>query len=234
MGGADIGLQVLDAHAHCKRLGFHGDARVKKHAEGIPGRVARSQRQSIRLQRIGAGWRIHRYSREHAAPNGEAGETVFEPDVAAQAQQLQTDVPHHLHEHVGADVGLVGIADILRRAVYHQGFHHGGKTGVMGPGGQLSVGEGPGPALAELDVGGGVQRTPRPKGGYVAAPLLHGTAPLQNNGGQASTRQKKGGKEPGRAHAHHHGPERCAAGGGGKAVGMGRMERDGPVLCPPD
>lgn len=158
--------------------------------------MARSQRQSIRLQRIGAGWRIHRYSREHAAPNGEAGETVFEPDVAAQAQQLQTDVPHHLHEHVGADVGLVGIADILRRAVYHQGFHHGGKTGVMGPGGQLSVGEGPGPALAELDVGAGVQRTPAPKGGYVAAPLLHGTAPLQNNGGRPARARKRAVKSP--------------------------------------
>ena len=151
---------------------------------------------------------------------------MLEPDVAAPGQQLGPDALHHLAEHVGADVGLVGPEDVLRRAVLHQGLQHGGDAAVVGARGQLAVGKGACATLPELDVGERVQHPGGPEGGYIGGALFHRAAPLQYDGGQPRPGQEQGGEQARRAHAHHHWRQGGGPGGGGKDIGLPLKQGD--------
>ena len=178
LGQTDVGLPVLDAHADGKGLLLHGDPGLEEHPEGVPGGVAGGQHQGVGLQVVGPPGGGHGETGQPAVLLPQAGEPVLEPDVTAPGQQLGPDALHHLAEHVGADVGLVGPEDVLRRAVLHQGLQHGGDAAVVGARGQLAVGKGACATLPELDVGERVQHPGGPEGGHVGGALFHRVAPL--------------------------------------------------------
>ena len=144
---------------------------------------------------------------------------MLKPDIHPQRQQLSPDGFHHLPQHVGADMGLMGIADVLRRAVGHKSVQHMADADVVDAGGELSVGEGARAPLAELHVRGLGERSGAPEVLHVSGTLIHIPAPLQHDGGQARPGQGKGGEQPGRSHPHHHGGVGKGAGGGGGLVG---------------
>lgn len=111
-----------------------------------------------------------------------------------------------------------------------EGLHHVGQTGVMGAGGELSIGEGPGTALAKLDVGLRVQVAALPKGFHILDPLLQRLAPLQQNGPEPRFRQRQRRQQARRAAPHHHRRERRRAGHGGKHIGL-RLRAQGDLLA---
>ena len=101
-------------------------------------------------------------------------------------------------------MGLGVDQNVLRRSVGHQGLQNEAVADVFCAGVQLTVGKGPGAALAELDVAGGVQLPRGPEAVHVRFPPLHRTAPLQQDGPQARPGQHQGGKQPSGSGTHYH------------------------------
>ncbi len=147
-------------------------------------------------------------ARIRASVDSQPGEFVPKADGAAQGNQLPPDIPHHLPEDVGADVGPVRVLHVGGSPRFHQGVQHGGDAGVVGAGGQLAVGEGPRPSLAELDVGALVQRPGGPEVPHVQGAPVNVLPPLQNGAGQAAAGQEQRGEQPRRPHPHYHRGER--------------------------
>ena len=129
---------------------------------------------------------------------------MAEADVAAQRLQLPAQADQQGLEVVGAHMGLGLPEDALRRAVAHQGLQDEAVAHVPGAGVQFAVREGPGPALPELDVGGGVQRSGVPEALHVPPPALHVPAPLQEDGPRAAPGQGQGAEQSPRPRSHHH------------------------------
>ena len=225
---------MLDADTDGEGLLLHGDPQVVEHGKGVTGGVAGGQDEGLAGEFIGALRAFHGEAAHLAAPDPDAVQPVFEADVTAQGLELQTDGLDHRPEHVGAHVGLVGVAHVLWGAVLHQHVQDGGQPGVVGAGGELAVGEGAGSALAELDVGAGVQAAGGPETLHVGGAGIYIPAPLQHDGGNARPGQEEGGEEPGRAHAHHHRHGIGFARGGGKHIGLGDVEGHVPVIDPSD
>ena len=201
---ADVPLPVLDAHPHGKIFPLHRHARLPEHGKGIPGRVPGGQNQGVGGQKILPLGGFHLHPGQSPPGDRQPGQLVAKTDVAAQGDQLLPDGSHHLSEHVGTDVGLVGILHVGGCSGLHQGVQHSRDTPVMGAGGQLAVGEGPCASLAELDVGALVQHTGGPEITYVQGAPVNVLSPLQNDTGQAVSGQEEGGKKSCRAHPHHH------------------------------
>ena len=107
-------------------------------------------------------------------------------------------------EIVRAYMGLGVGQDLLRRAAGGQRLQDEAVAGVLGAGVQLAVGKGPGAAFPELDVAAGVQLPGGPEPLHIGPALLHGPAPLQQDGPQAGPGQHQGGEQSGRSRAHHH------------------------------
>ena len=205
LGLADGGLVMLDADADGEGFALHGDAGLMEEGKGVPGGVTGGQHEGISGEVVGALRTGDGEPGQATILLAETGELVAKADIAAQANQLQPDVPHHLAEDVSAHMGTEGMGDVLRCAHFNEGVQHGADAGIMGTGGQLAVREGACAALAELDVGGGVQLTGAPELLHFLRPLLHRCAPLQDDGGDAVPSQIQGGKQTGWPHAHHHG-----------------------------
>ena len=228
----DSALGVLDAHADGKGLLFHGNAGLQQHLEGVSGGVAGGEDQCVTRQIIASLRAFYSQSGYRPIPEDETGELMAEAHVAAQADQFLSNIFDHVPQHVGTDVGLVLVQNVLRGSCVHQGAEHGGDPGIVGAGGQLTVGEGARAPLAELDVGGGVQYAGGPEMLHVGGALLHRAAPLQHNGGQAVAGQKEGGEEPGGAHAYHHRRQGRGPPHGWENVGGALVEGDIFVPAP--
>ena len=96
-----------------------------------------------------------------------------------------------------------------------------GDAGVMGTGGELTVGKGACAALTKLHVGLGIQVSPLPEGFHVSHTLLQGLTTLQQDGGQTGSSQTESRQQTGGATAHHH---RTGTGGPGH---LGELVRGG-------
>ena len=81
-------------------------------------------------------------------------------------------------ELVGAHVGLGVRKNSVRRAAAHQRLHNKPVAHVLGAGVQLTVGERPCAALAELDFALRVQRAAVPEPIHIRLPLFYGLPPL--------------------------------------------------------
>ena len=115
--------------------------------------MAGGQDQRVAGHGVGHPPLVYLNFRELFPGQGQAAESVAEAHLPAQGLDLLPQVGHHLAEQVCAHMGLVLPEDVLRRSGGDEGLHHVGQAGVMGAGGELAVGEGPGTALAKLDVG---------------------------------------------------------------------------------
>ncbi len=128
-----------------------------------------------------------------------------------------------LVEVIRAHMGLGVNEDVPRRAAGSQALQDEAVAEVLGAGRQLPVGEGPGPALAELDVGLRVQGPGGPEPLHVRPAGLHRAAPLQEDGPLARLRQRQGGEEPRGARARHHRRNLRRRQGLRQAVGRSRL-----------
>ena len=226
LGLADGGLVMLDADADGEGFALHGDAGSVEEGKGVSGGVAGRQYEGISGEVVGALWAGDGETGQAAGLLAETGELVAEADIAAQANQLQPDVPHHLAEDVGAHMRAEGMGDVLRCAHLNKGVQYRANAGVMSAGSQLAVGECACTALAELDVGGGVQLTGAPELLYFFRPFLHRCPSLQDDGGDAVPSQIQGGKQTGWPHAHHHGGLGAGALDGWELVGLAHHQLD--------
>ena len=228
----DSALGVLDAHADGKGLLFHGNAGLQQHLEGVSGGVAGGEDQCVTRQIIASLRAFYSQSGYRPIPEDETGELMAEAHVAAQADQFLSNIFDHVPQHIGTDVGLVLVQNVLRGSCAHQGTEYGGDTGIVGAGGQLTVGEGACPSLTKLDVGGWVQHAGGPEPLYISGPLLHRAAPLQDDGGQTVPGQKEGGKQPGGAHTDHHRRQGRGSPHGWENIGGALVQGDVSVPAP--
>ena len=225
-GGAVLGLgdsllALLNAHADGEVFLLHGYPSLQKHLEGVPGGVAGGQHQGVAGQGVVLLGGADLDTGKAVPLPDKPGELVLKAHLTAQGDELLADGLYHLAQDVGAHVGAVGPLHILGGTGGHQGVHHRRNAGVVGPGGELAVGEGARPSLAKLHVGGGVQGSRGPVVLHIGGAGVHIPATLQHHTGQAIPGQKQSGKQPRRAHAHHHralGPLGAHA---GKDVGLG-------------
>ena len=156
--------------------------------------MAGGQHQGVALQLIGAGLGHHRGAGELPALGMEPVQLMLEAHLTAQGGDLLPHGAHHMAKNVGADVGLVGVGDVLRRAMFDKGIKDMADAGVADAGGQLAVGEGPGAALAKLDVGGAGELPRPPEVLHIGGALVHVPAPFQHHGPQPGPGQGQGGE----------------------------------------
>ena len=204
LGLGDELLLVLDPHTDGKALLLHGHPLLLQHPEGIPGRVAGRQHQGVTVQAVAPLRSLHPNAAELSAAVFQSGEAAAKAHVTAQGDELLTDGFHHLAQNIGTDVGLVGPLHILWRSRFNEGVHHRGNTGVVGPGGQLAVGEGACTSFAKLHIGAGVQSALLPEPLHIFGSGIHILAPLQHHAGNPVPGQKQGGKQARRPHSSHH------------------------------
>ena len=143
---------------------------------------------------------------ERAVFHDEAVKPRLKAHFPAEGEDLLPDPFHHVHQHVGADVGLCVKGHALRRAVGGELLQHPEHAPVVGAGVELPVREGAGPALAELDVGLRVQRPAPAKGFDGKGPLLHRLAALKDDGLCPGPGQQQRREHARRAEAHDHRP----------------------------
>ena len=102
-------------------------------------------------------------------------------------------------------MGLGVDEDVRRGSETHQLLQNPAVAHIVGAGVQLAVGKGAGAAFSELNIGGGAQQACFPEKGHVLAALLHGSAPLEQNGLCAGMAQQQCTEKPCRSRAHYHG-----------------------------
>ena len=117
LGGVAVRLPVLDADAHGKGLGLHGDAPAVEHLKGVPGGVAGAEDQLAAGQGVGAlPGRSTVMPRRAPSRMSRSVRLAFKPDVRTQVQQLPPQVLQGDVEVVRAHMGLGVDEDVLRRA----------------------------------------------------------------------------------------------------------------------
>ena len=121
LGGVAIALALLDAHAHRKGLGLHGNAPAVKHLKGIPGRVAGAKEQGLTLKTpdvleeiAGQGIRAVLDGRTILCGNARLMETcgITVPDYSHWASRGKT--PLYFASADGVYLGAVAAADVLK------------------------------------------------------------------------------------------------------------------------
>ena len=194
LGGVAVRLPVLNADAHGERLGLHGHAPAVQHLKGVPGGVAGAQNQMAAGENVRALRPGDSNAFQLSAPDVQVRQLALKADVRPQVQQLPAEVFQGDVEIVCAHVGLGVDEDVPGRAAGHQLLQNEAVADVLGAGVQLAVGEGPGAALAELDIGGQVQRSRGPEPLHIGPALFHAPAPLQQDGPQTGPGQHQRGE----------------------------------------
>ena len=230
LGQVDVPLAVLDADPYRQGLRLHGDPGGVEYLEGVPGAVAQGQNHLPDGEAVGSAGTRHLQGGHMPLLNLQPRQPVAEADIAAQVLQLPPEGDQGPVEVVGTHVGLGVHQDALRRAVGHQGLQDEAVAGVPGAGVQLPVGEGPGAALAELDVGLRVQGPCGPEPLHVRLAALHVPPPLQQNGPGAAPGQGQGAEEASGPGPHHH--RRDGRGLQRHRQAVGPFLRPGDLLAP--
>ena len=200
LGTIDEGLGMLDANAHRKRLGLHGNAAFQQHFKGIPGGMADGKDGPIAVHRA----RGSLQTCQNAVFAAQARNLCIETDFTAQFNDATAKVLYHRQQYIGAHMGLGIEKDVLPCAKFHKSLQNPANPGIIDTGIQLSVGKGARAALAELDIAAGVQLTGGEKPlhfGVAAGRIL---APLQNDGALTGHSKDQRRKHTRRTKAHHH------------------------------
>ena len=204
LGGVAVRLAVLDAQSHGEGLGLHGHAPAVEHFKGVPGGVPGAEDQAPAGTRFPPRRAGKPDAREGSVFHPQVLQPGLEANVRPQGGQLPAEVLKDFIQVIRAHVGLGVHEDVRGRSAGDQPLQDEAVAGVLGSGVQLPIGEGPGPALAELDVAGQVQLPRGPEAFHVGPAGFHGAAPLQKDGPLARLRQHKGGEEPRRSRSHYH------------------------------
>ena len=175
----DERLRVLDAEADGKRLRLYIDTAIVKHFEGIARAVAYRQHHMV-------GRDMFTAAKHDAAHLPVVDIKVVDPalkaDFAAQRVNAFAHSLHHANQPERTDVRLAHVEDFRRRAGLDEFRQHLAPevARVLDLAVQLAVRKSARTALAELDVGFGIElaRAPEPKS--IPGAFAHGLAAFQN------------------------------------------------------
>ena len=214
----DIGLQVLDAHAHGERLAFERDAAMLEEGEDVARGVTAGEDDGAGGDVHGAALVGHGDAADGAARiELDVGDLRAKAHLSAVRANAGDDVGDDLGQDVRADVRLGVPEDVARRARLHQRAQDEAMQGIFGARVELAVGERAGPAQPELDVGrrielaGGVEMAHGARAPGRVVPLL------DEKGRKARLGEGEGGKEPRASRTHHDGALVCVWRDGGVA-----------------
>ena len=168
---------MLDTRAHRKWLGNERYALSVQHSERIVRRMPhrQSQRSAWDIRAVDA------YAVHSARMQLQAFKRREETHFAAQLQHAAAQVLYNSAELIRADVRFRLGQYVLRRAEFHEAFQHPGAERVADTGGELSVGKRSRAALAELHVGGRVERSACPEALHRPDTAVHIRAALQHD-----------------------------------------------------
>ena len=122
-----------------------------------------------------------------------------ETDLTAHLDQPVPQIHHDLPQSVRPDVGTGVGQDFRRRPHVGQDPLDPAGVRIFDPAGQLAVGKGPRPALAEMDMAFRIQDPLLPERTDIGDPLRNGLTPLQEQDGHPSPGKRQGGKKPRRS-----------------------------------
>ena len=206
LGAVDLCLPVLDAHAHGEGLALHRDAEAVQHLKAVAGRVADREDQAAAGDGLGLSAVGERRAGEGPVLDDQTIQSRLKADLAAEGEDFLPDAAHHVDEHVGADMGFGVIGDALRRTVGGKFAQDPEHAFIVRAGVELAVREGPGPALTELDVGLGVERSALSERLHGGGALFDGLSALDDEGPRPGLRQQQGREHARRAEADDNGP----------------------------
>jgi len=213
-GGADLGdgaaktrpvdhaLGMLDAKPQGKRLGIDGDAAVMQHLECVAGAVPRRQHHMIGFDLLA---RFQRHTAQLPVFDFQAGELAAKTILPAQLLDGLAQTFHHGDQAEGADMGMGLGENFLGRAGLDEFVQHlaAQVAWILDLAVELAVAEGARAALAELDIGFGIEHRTAPQAPGVFGAFAHRLAALQDDGAEAGLGQDQGGEQAARPRAHH-------------------------------
>ena len=147
--GVDIGLPVLNAYAHGKRLRLHRHALRMQHFKRVARAVAARQYQRFTAQLIFALRTAHAHGMQCAVLYYKVAQARTEPHLAAQFDNSFAYTPYHAAQHVGAYMRLGKVQRLGRCAELNQLFSHPAAAPILYTRGQLAVRERARAALAK-------------------------------------------------------------------------------------
>ena len=180
-------LEMLNPHANRKGFPLHGDGPAFQHGKGIPGAVADGQHQHLRLQIIRFLFRFAAALCIHAAdltvPDVDVRELCTEAHLSTEVFNLFSDMLHHANQHICAQVRLIPVENLLRRAGLYKGLKDQTTPArrILHQRIQLAVGKCARTTLAELHIGIRYERAAVPEVIHSLFPLSGGLAPLQQD-----------------------------------------------------
>ena len=201
----DLLLQMLDAHAHGKRLLLHGQTQVKQPFISIPRAMADGEVYVAGFDFIRLPVPDHLGGNHAAILQTKPCEPAPEARLPAQPDQLPAGVDKHLAQLIRADVRLLGLQNFLRRAAAVQGLEHRANMRAVDATGELAIRKSARPALAEEHVAVRIENAAAFQQINILCALLHGLAAIHQQRLSAAHRQRQRAEQPRRARAHHHG-----------------------------
>ena len=203
-GGIDLCAGMLNAHADRKRFLLHRLPAALQHRKGVPRAVPYGEHRSGAGQGVNAVRPLYHQSGEPAAAQLQIGEHVAEAHLTAEPQDFPAQIFDGFPQPVGADVRRCLPEDVRRCTAGGELFEHLPAARVPDAGVQLAVRKGAGAALAELDVGPGIQTAGPVKGLHFFSAGVHVVAALEQNRMQSGLRERQRSEQPGRTAADDH------------------------------
>ena len=222
LGAIDVGLEVLDAHAHREGLALHRHAKVRKQGKHVAGGVATGKHhlvgRDVLLHEKAAGLpMLQAHGPDAARPCGrgvhcaailelDAHEPRPHADLAAKLGDAAAERVDHARQHVAADMGLCVPGDLGLGTGCHERVEHEAVQRALGARVELAVREGARAARAKLDVAFGVELARLVEAFHGLGAPCRVVAALHEQGLEPGRGQSERAEQTRAAGAHHHGP----------------------------
>ena len=175
-------LRMLDAHADGEGLPFHRHAMTMEHLEGISRAVSDAEDDPAAFDRAAIG---QHHTAHDAVLDDHIAHLGLKAHLAAQFDDLLTDVAHHFDETIRADVWACFDEDVLGCTGFDHLLQQPGDAvlAVADLGVELSIGECARAAFAKLHVRFGIEGPATvPKAGHIAGTITRGLATFEQYG----------------------------------------------------
>ena len=196
-------LRMFNPYTHCKRLRLHQDPCPFQLEKGVSGTVSHGKHRHGSLQILPV---IDGHTHQPAVFDIKIGHTGAEPDGAAPCFDLMAHVLNDGDQLVSPEMGLLVIQDLRRSSRFTENPQYFliAPMRIFHRGIQLSVGKGPGSALAELHIGLCVQNSRVPELFHFLLADVRLVSPLQQDRAVAALCQIIGTEQTRRTAAYDH------------------------------
>ena len=189
-------LRMFDTEADGKGLRYQGNPSFRQLLVGVVGGLTDGQDQPVRPNLLRT---VDDNSDQSSPMEDEIRHLRPETDLTAHFDQAAPQIHHDLPQSVRPDVGTGVGQDFRRRPQIGQDPLHPARVRIFDPAGQLAVGKGPRPTLAEVDMAFRIQDPLLPERTDIGDPLRNGLTPLQEQDGHSSPGKNQGSKKPRRS-----------------------------------